>query len=585
MHRTIATGPRPFAASSLLALGCVLALAVSAAAHPLGNFTINHYSRLSFADNQVRVTYVLDMAEIPTFQQAADLDPDGDGALSDEEKRRYLETIVPRLASNLDLRIGGERVPLSAVEQDALYKPGVGGLKVLRIESVLTGALPSGWEANGSATYTNRNYEDRLGWREIVVRGGPDVAILRSTAPTSDVSNELRAYPEDSLATPLDHREASFTLTSGYGGPAEDTAGLAAANVRAGDSRASTSKVAALISPGELTPRVMLVALLAALLWGAAHALTPGHGKTVVAAYLIGTRGAARHAVFLGLTVTLTHTLGVFALGGATLYLSRYILPEQLYPWLSVVSGLMVVVIGGTLLVRRTRAALSTSAHQPHDHAPDSHTGAHGHSHSLHSHDRNDLASSLATGSGQPDHNLAHGHDLDRITHFENAAHGLHEHAADHSHALVGDDHAHEHGDPDHPHTHHHGDHTHTHDGSTHSHLPPGADGSKVTIKSLVALGVSGGLVTCPSALVLLLSAISLGRLGFGLVLVITFSLGLAGVLTGIGLVLVYARRWFERYSFEMRAPRYLPVASALAISIIGLLIVVDALRQTGLGG
>ncbi|MEJ7653732.1 MAG: hypothetical protein WKH64_10555 [Chloroflexia bacterium] len=215
---------------------------------------------------------------IPTFQQAADLDPDGDGALSDEEKRRYLETIVPRLASNLDLRIGGERVPLSAVEQDALYKPGVGGLKLLRIESVLTGALPSGWEANGSATYTNRNYEDRLGWREIVVRGGPDVAILRSTAPTSDVSNELRAYPEDSLATPLDHREASFTLTSGYGGPAEDTAGLAAANVRAGDSRASTSRVAALISPGELTPRVMLVALLAALLWGAAHA---SHRATV----------------------------------------------------------------------------------------------------------------------------------------------------------------------------------------------------------------------------------------------------------------------------------------------------------------
>ncbi len=122
----------------------------------------------------------------------------------------------------------------------------------------------------------------------------------------------------------------------------------------------------------------------------------------------------------------------------------------------------------------------------------------------------------------------------------------------------------------------------HTHDGHTHSHAPPGADGSRVTWRSLVALGVSGGLVPCPSALVLLLSAISLGRLEFGMVLVVAFSVGLALVLTGIGLLLVYARRLFERFTLAPRVPRFLPVASALGITLAGLAIVLGALRQAG---
>ncbi len=337
------------------------------------------------------------------------------------------------------------------------------------------------------------------------------------------MSDELRSYPQDSLSSPLDHREAEFTLVPGDGAAADaadDTAGKASEDVTTSpNGGAMTDRVASLVSVDSLSPTVISISLLGALFWGAAHALTPGHGKAVVAAYLVGARGTVRHAGLLGLTVTLTHTLGVFPLGAVTLYLSRYILPEVLYPWLSVVSGLLVVAIGLALLYRRLPGISETGGKEAHHADAD---GAHEHSH-------------------------AHGHS---------------EHEHTHS------DHEHSHG---------------SHDGHAHSHLPPGTDGSEVSVRSLLALGITGGLVPCPAALVLLLSAISLGRLEFGMVLVVAFSVGLAIVLTAIGVLMIYARRLFKRFSFEVRVPRFLPVASALAISLAGVLIVVGALGQAGL--
>ncbi len=255
---------------------------------------------------------------------------------------------------------------------------------------------------------------------------------------------------------------------------------------------------------------------MAALFWGAAHALSPGHGKAVVAAYLIGARGDGAARGLPGADGDAHSHRGVFALGLATLFLARYILPEVLYPWLNVVSGLLVVGIGLALLYRRFVGLVRPGG------------AAAGHRH----------------GPGHANHDHAH--------------HDHHSPAGGHA-AFV-----------------------HTHDGHTHSHAPPGADGSRVTWRSLVALGVSGGLVPCPSALVLLLSAISLGRLEFGMVLVVAFSVGLALVLTGIGLLLVYARRLFERFTLAPRVPRFLPVASALGITLAGLAIVLGALRQAG---
>jgi nickel/cobalt transporter (NicO) family protein len=211
------------------------------------------------------------------------------------------------------------------------------------------------------------------------------------------------------------------------------------------------------------------------------------------------------------LTVTLTHTAGVFILGAVTLYLSRYILPEVLYPWLSVASGVLVVLIGLTLLYRH----------------------------------------------------------LDKMSCGENAGRTH----AEHTHSPG--EHSSHHGE------HSHGHHTHSHGGHTHTHLP--ADDSKVTWRGLVALGVSGGLVPCPAALVLLLGAVSLDRLGFGMVLVLAFSAGLAVVLTGIGLLMIYARKLFERFSFEAKVPRLVPVASASIITLAGIGIALGSLQQTGI--
>src|SRR5215211_281367 len=497
-----------------------------AEAHPLGNFTINHYSRLEFADEKAHIDYVLDVAEIPTFQRKRQLDPNSDGKLSDAEARSYLDAELPSLVENLQLRVGEKVVPLRLLDSSATYRPGQGGLPILRIEARLLAELPKNWEDNGAGYYTDRNYKDHLGWCEIVVQGGPGVAIKRSTAPSAGVSDELRKYPSDMLSSPLDIREAKFTLVPGEGSVADGTVGQAARSFDTSNYGFKTNGyisrlyawLNSLISFTSPSPIVILISLLAALLWGALHAFTPGHGKTVVAAYLVGDRGTARHAAFLGLTVTLTHTLGVFALGGVAIYLARYILPEALFPWLSVVSGLLVVAIGLSLLFSRSRGLGAGSGkvhHTQTEHADGAHT--HSHVHSVHSH-----------------------------------SHSGHEH-------------------------------THSHDGHTHSHLPPGADGSKVSIRSLVALGVSGGLVPCPAALVLLLSAISLGRLGFGMVLVVAFSVGLAIVLTGIGILMIYAKRLFERFSFETRVPRLLPVASALVISLAGVVILVGSLKQAGI--
>ena len=492
-----------------------------AAAHPLGNFTINHYSRIEFSDEAARVTYILDLAEIPTLQQKKHLDTDGDGTLSDTEAAAYLDDELPSLLKGLRLEVGNEVLPLRVLDRSAKFVAGQGGLPTLRIEARLLADLPNDWEEHSAGYYTDRNYDDRIGWREIVVRGGPGVAIENSTAPSADTSNELRSYPQDSLSSPLDVREARFTLAPGNGiGAVRATEGVEMDN-----SAGVPGRVASLISASRLSASIIMISMLIAFFWGAAHALTPGHGKTVVAAYLVGAKGTARHAGLLGLTVTLTHTAGVFALGAVTLYLSRYVVPEALYPWLSIVSGLLVVAIGLSLLYRRLRGVFWVS-------------------------------------SGKVEHTHAEP-PLAESTHTYHPAR------------------AHSHKDHRHPHTGH--EHAHSHGDHSHSHLPPGADGSKVTWRGLLTLGVSGGLVPCPAALVLLLSAISLHRLGFGVVLVVAFSTGLAVVLTGVGLLMIYAKRWFERFPFEARVPRFLPVASAMAVSLAGLAIVLGALKQAGI--
>ncbi len=462
-----------------------------ASAHPLGNFTVNRYSRIELFANRIHLRYVLDMAEIPTFQEMSIIDRNRDGRVDDGERANYLQQKVQQLRSNLHLRINGNSIDLTRVAQDLSFPPGQGGLPTLRLVIDFDTSF-LGAQGNYQLTYRDDNYADRLGWKEIVLRAGDGVSITRSSVSAADRSAELTAYPDDMLSSPLDQREAQATfelsaVTSSV--PATPELAIIPKNIL----DRSKDELAALIATQELSLSVILFSLIAAFGLGCLHALSPGHGKTVVGAYLVGSRGKALHAVFLGLTVTLTHTIGVFALGLVTLFASQFILPEQLYPWLSLISGLMVVVIGMTLFASRLRYFVEGGSHQ-------------------------------------------------------------------HSHA-------------DHDHDHEHG----------HSHLPPNTDGMSISWRSLMALGVSGGLLPCPSALVVLLSAISLHRVAFGLILIVAFSAGLAGVLTAIGLLLVYAGRLFARVPTTGRVVRLLPVGSALVVTVLGVVILAQALVQVGL--
>ncbi len=242
-----------------------------------------------------------------------------------------------------------------------------------------------------------------------------------------------------------------------------------------------------LLHEGEIGWGMMLAGLVVAFGLGAIHALSPGHGKTIVAAYLVGARGTPRHAIFLGGMVTFTHTVSVFLLGLGTLFLSRFVLPEKIYPVLGAISGMAIVWIGATLFFRRLRVVRHAHAHHHHAH-------------------------------------------------------------------------------------HHHHEHGHEH---THSHVP-----EEVSMGGLIALGASGGLVPCPSALVLLLSSVALGRVGVGLTLLVAFSAGLAVVLSGIGLAVLYAKHLLpdaEKTS-KHAAFRYLPVASAAVITGVGIVMTAVAL-------
>ena len=435
----------------MLALAASVLLAPGpASAHPLGNFTVNRYAGIEIAGDQVYVHYVLDLAEIPTFQL-------GDSVRSG--------AYPARLAEELELSLDGKIVPLRVVERRVEMRPGAGALEVTARRRYM---------ARASATelaFADRAFADRIGWREVTFSARDGARVEAASVPSSSASDELRAYPEDFLRSPLDVSGATATFAPGDAPGAPPT-------LRAVDApKHEGGGFEALIERGDITLGVLLLSFLVAMFWGAAHALTPGHGKAMVAAYLVGTRGTPRHAFMLGGAVTVAHTSGVFAIGIVTLALSQFIVPETLYPWLTLVSGLLVVAVGASVLRQRL-----------------------GHRRAA-SHDRRE-----------------HGHE--------------HDHPHDHSH--------------DHDHGHHH-DHGHSHDHDA------------LTSKGILGVGIAAGLLPCPSALVVLLSAIALHRIGLGLALIVAFSVGLAATITAIGLVAVYARRAFGRLSLTALSYRLCP--------------------------
>jgi ABC-type nickel/cobalt efflux system permease component RcnA len=489
------------AAGFALAMAALLPAVTQA--HPLGNFTINHFAGLRADDGQLRLDVVIDRAEIPAFQQTQELDTDGDGQLSTIEREYARRTSCDSLAAQLSLAADGTPLTLQPTAAGISFPPGAGGLPTVRLVCEYVADLPAGATAGTIVRFADDSFAERIGWREIV-----------SGADHAGISNRLTSYPEGLLAQPLDVRAVELDLAALAGTAADwsapdaeplagDPAGVAEPSA---DSPAASvpggigSELAALIDADELSPAVLLGSLLIAIVLGAAHALSPGHGKTIMAAYLVGTRGTARHAIALGMTVTVSHTLGVLLLALVTLAASSVVPPERLYPVLGVGSGLVVVLIGAWLLLGRLRSALADRRH----------------------------ASAHARGHG-------HSHDADD---------GL----------------DHEHG---------------------HSHAP--ASGMSVSWRGLFALGLSGGLVPSVAALVLLLGSIAAGRIAYGLLLVVGFGAGMALVLGGVGLGLVYAARLLERLPARGRLGRsggLFQLASAGLVLVLGVMLTGQALTQ-----
>jgi nickel/cobalt exporter len=484
-------------ALAIAGLACLGLLPASAAAHPLGNFTTNQLVQVRIDSGEARVAYVLDQAEIPSFQQLQRFDADGDGAIAGGERAPLIDELLAEIEPGLGLTADGREVSLGeAADPELSFPPGQGGLTLTRLETSFSVRLP---EQTERVEVTNDAFDGRVGWRAIQVLPGEGTDVA-SSVPATDPTSRLTNYPTDVLNSPPSDTSASFEIRAGSGAVSAPEGETAEAD---GGSRSSDGFADALAG-GDTRGLLILVLLASAFGWGALHALSPGHGKAMVAGYLAGSRGTPRHAAVLGLTVTATHTISVFALGLITLLASEYIVPERLYPWLGVASGAMVIAIGFTVMRQRFRRWRAARAEVAEAHDRDHHHHGHGH--------------------------------------------------------------------------HHHG---HGHSGET------GTERAPIRARELLGLGVSGGIVPCPSALVVLIAAISQHRIGLGLILIVAFSVGLAATVTGIGLATIWSGRLIRRLRPEQRlfggrVTGAMPALSASLIVAVGVLITYRAIPELG---
>ncbi len=533
--------PVRLAWAALLACTLILFVPAIALAHPLGNFTVNHFAGIRVEPGRVVLDVVIDEAEIPTFQDRLRIDTDGDGVISDVESNVERLAACPRLVPDLGLTANGRRLDLAVFEAGLSFPPGTAGLSTMRLVCEFSAALPDAVQWPARIGFDDTSHPGRIGWHEVVVTGS-GVSVGRGSLPATSISNRLRTYPPNLIPHPLEVQDVAFSATLGgplttYVPPADAQALSATPAEAAGETPAATEDtrgaagsgsapaslpvvtpgaapggqapsgavpggvigldIGGLIASDDITPVVILGALVAAFLLGAGHALTPGHGKTVMGAYLVGSRGTALHALALGLAVTVSHTLGIVVLAAVILQ-ARDVAPELFNTLAPVLSGVAVIAIGAWLLFGQLHGYLArrgaSASHGDHDHGQDpGQTVEHGHHH--------DAFGRHAAGSeaGQP---------------------------------------------------------------------------APIGWRSLFVLGLAGGLIPSTNALIILLAAINVDRPAYGLVLVVAFGLGMAFILGGIGLVLVLARQHVDRLpsaSSLGRLASYLPVGAAGLILVLGI--------------
>ncbi len=486
----------------------------TAVAHPLGNFTVNRYARIEVYKDRLQVHYIVDMAEIPTFRAMDSIDTDHDGAASGPELDAYANRLAETYRRAFTLKAGDQRLATAPIETSAQLVPGQGGLKVTRIVIVYDAPIPDivpgkniqiGWEDN--------NLLNSQGWKEVVVRASDGAQVTSDPKLTIDQSNALLEYPTETLKSAPQVSRATFGWVEGTGSEAPLRATLQVTTAGRGSNGVAGAFEKLLQHDRSLG--FILLSLLVAFAFGAQHAFGPGHGKTMVAAYLVGSKGTPKQAIVLGLTVTVTHTSTVYLLGIVTLVAAAYATPETLYLWTGLASGVMVVGFGAVLFTARLRGLRHRR--------PSSGEHRHGRFGPRHSHEP-------------------------RVTNQS-------------------EEHAHDEGHP----------------------LAVAETNARVSWRSLLSLGVIGGLLPCPSAVVVMVAAISQGQVALGMLLIVAFSLGMAGVLTGIGVTLVLGRRipaskraLFSR-PMASRVATAMPIMSALVVMVAGLAITYQAWNQAGL--
>jgi ABC-type nickel/cobalt efflux system permease component RcnA len=547
---------RRLVAGALAALALSLVAIGPALAHPLGNFTINHYAGIRVRADAVLVDVVIDRAEIPAFAEVARLDADGDGRVADAEAAGAAPDGCRALAGSLRLEVGGGTRALEPVAAGLSFPPGTGGLATMRSVCVYVATLPAPFAAGTQVRFVDASFSERIGWREVVVEG--DGTTIAGDLPAGGMSDRLTAYPTDLLAQPPDVREVTFSASPG--GPvappltltdavllpgAPMVPGLAVGGVPAAAGPVAAvpggiipAELSDLLGSSDLSPFAIFVALLVAAALGAGHALTPGHGKTIMAAYLVGSRGTARHAVGLGLSVALSHTIGILVLAGLVVAAGEALPPERFQRIAPIVSAVVVLAIGVWMVVGEVRRRWA--------HAP---------------------ALALAGVGGQ---RLA----VARVP--GSADHGhAHPHGSEH-------DHEHTHGDRSHDHGHEHG-----HGPLRHRHDAPAK--SSLSWQGLFTLGLAGGIIPSTSALLILLATVATGQAAYGLLLVVAFGLGMAAVMVAIGLALVLARERVEQAAASAdtagRAPRLLastmsaaPTVGSIVVLALGVVLTVQAI-------
>ena len=490
-----------------LVVGAVVALGGSAMAHPLGDFTANTAARLVVGVESVRVDYVLDLAEVPTVQVRRSIDTDGDGAVGQAEAASYRGAECARIAAGQQLTVDSAAATLQVDAATLTFPDGRAGLMTLRLECVLHAATPP-LPDEATVAYEDTTRHDRIGWREVTAVGDR-TTLLSSDVPAESPSGRLTAYPEDLLAAPLRVTSATLAVDPSVGpaGPPPPVEGGVPAPTGLG---AITDAFTDLVARQQLTVPFALLAVAFSLGVGGLHAAAPGHGKTVMAAYLVADRGRTRDALVLGGVVSATHTIGVLLLGLA-ISLSGTLAPEHLYRPLGLLSGALFVVLGITLLRRARRHPAHTHTHGP---------GGH--------HHHEDHAEHHAAAGG-------HGAVATLVRPVAPPAHD-----------------------------HHHHDHH---------------DAPRLGWRGMVLPGLAGGMVPTPSALLVLLGGIALGRAWFGVVLVLAYGIGMAAALVAAGWLLQRARGRLDHRAaagggWLARAATALPVVSAAAVILAGLVVI-----------